>query len=169
MTTIYLYSCIQFFYLKSEFKKHTTLGFPFIRGSSPHKWNENLHFRIITVYKYYCKNVNFLKREILSRQLWHSRFWKCHSPLNEMKTVLLRWLLSNSTSVLYLKSEFAKHATLTTLGFPFISRHPPWMRWKTAFHDDYYLALHLFKLSRPEEWLSKAYNFGVPVYKGVVL
>ena len=122
----------------SEFKKHTTLGFPFIRGSFPHKWNENLHFRIITVYKYYCKNVNFLKREILSRQLWHSRFWKCHSPLNEMKTVLLRWLLSNSTSILYLKAEFAKHSTL---GLPIIKGWSPINEMKPPVQDHHGLII----------------------------
>ena len=39
---------------------------------------------------------------------------------------------------------------------------------KSDLHDEYYLNLLLYKLSLPEEWVLKAYNFGVPIYKGVI-
>ena len=54
---------INFLYLKSEFAKHPTLGFMFIKWSSRDEWNEIHPSTKTTVKLYYCENFYFLKSE----------------------------------------------------------------------------------------------------------
>ena len=147
-----IYHCIKPSLPEKWVSKHTTLWFPFIKGLSPHDWNESHHFTMTTVKLYYCKNFNFLKTEFE----WYN------FGVAVYKGVIPPWMKWNPSfhddyyltiyhykNFHYLKSEFAKH---TTLWFPFIKGSSPyewyeihpftmttaWIKWNPSFYNEYY-------------------------------
>ena len=132
--------------------KHTTLGFLFITGLPSHEWNEIHPSTMNTVEVYHCKNFHYLKRKFRNHTTLRFPFIRGWSSLmNQINSILLRWLLSNYTTV---KTFTTWRVTLESIQLwvpVYQGSSLPWMKWNPSFHNDYCLTILLSKLSLPEK------------------